>query len=367
MGTDNVRDVDAELRALRERIDAIDDEVLVALSRRAELALAVGRLKRKAGRSIYDPERERALLERMTAANPGPLGGEAVRLIYQRIIQACRNLESPPRVAFLGPQGTFSHQAALRFFGPGLELMPQPDLPDVAEAVARGEVDYGLLPVENSIEGAIGTSFDLVVEHDLTVVGELIQPVELYLVGNTTLDQVRTVYSHPQPLRQARRWLRGHVPRAALVPVVSTADAAARLHEPGAAAIVGPMALEDGQLQKLAGPIEDRPDNRTRFWVVARRPAEHPPAAPRKSSLMLVLKHESGTLARALGALAAAGVNLTQIASRPVPGQHWDYRFFLDVEGDVGDATVAAALRQLQSDGAYVRVLGVYSAGEAMP
>lgn len=352
-----------DLTPLRDDIDAIDKRLLEALSRRAEIALKIGQIKHRHGTPIYDPEREARVLAALANANSGPLSNGAIAAIFSQIIKACRNIEQRPRVAFLGPEGTFSHQAAIAYFGPETDISALPDFPDVAEAVARGEVEAGILPVENSTEGFIGTTFDLVLEHELAVIGEVIVPVELHLVANCPLGDIATVYSHAQPLKQARRWLRSHLPQAVHVPVESTAAAAARAaSEPNAAAIVGPMAIGTTKLPVLAGPIADNPNNRTRFWIVAREPRQ----VGDKSALMLVLPHAPGTLAQALGVFAQKGVNLTQIVSRPAPVQPWEYRFFVEMAANAYSDEAKAALRELAAAGIHVKVLGVFPPAEPM-
>ena len=346
---------------IRAEIDEIDGQLLERLSRRAELAVAIGHAKQALGRPIHDPGREAALLARLAEANPGPLSEAAVRGVFQAIVRACRNLEQPPRVACLGPLGTFSNQAALRQFGPGAEIMPQPDLPEVAEAVVRGEVDFGVLPVENSIEGIIGVSFDLVAEHGLHVVAERVLPIHLHLIGRGPLSAVRRVVSHPQPLRQARHWLRRHVPAAQLENAASTAEAAALANaDPAAAAVVGSLIVEQGQLPLLAGPIEDRPDNRTRFWIVARQATE----AGTRSALLVTLPHRPGSLAGALKVFAEGGINLRSITSRPATASPWEYRFFIDVDGNMQDPDHRPVLDALATVGAHIRLLGVYDSSE---
>ncbi len=346
---------------IRAEIDEIDGQLLERLSRRAELAVAIGPAKQALGRPIHDPGREAALLARLAGANPGPLPEAAIRSIFQSIVRACRNLEQPSRVACLGPVGTFSNQAALRHFGPGVDILPQPDLPEVAEAVVRGEVDFGILPVENSIEGVIGISFDLLAEHGLYVVAERVLPIHLHLIGQGPLSAVKRVISHPQPLRQARHWLRRHVPQAVLENAASTAEAAVlAAADPTAAAVVGSLIVEQGRLPVLAGPVEDRPDNRTRFWVVARRPAE----AGARSALLVTLPHRPGSLAGALEAFADGGINLRSITSRPATASPWEYRFFIDVDGNMQEPDRQPVLDALATAGAHIRLLGVYDSCE---
>lgn len=351
----------AALAPLREQIDALDQQLLAAINRRAAVALQIGEIKHRLGLPVYDPDREARVLANLRAKNPGPLSETAITAIYSQIIKACRSIEQPPRVAFLGPAGTFSHQAALDYFGPESEGRPLPDFPDVAEAVARGEVNAGVLPVENSTEGFIGTTFDLVVEHDLAVIGEIVVPVELYLIANCKLSEVKVVYSHAQPLRQARKWLRANVGDAAQIAVESTAAAAERAAaEKHAAAVVGPLTLGNSKLPVLAGPIADRPNNRTRFWVIGREPSKQGD----KSALMLVLPHEPGTLSKALGVFAKAGLNLTQIASRPDPVKPWEYRFFVELEANAYREPAKTVLRKLGAVGIHVRLLGVFAPAE---
>lgn len=353
----------AVLTPLREQIDAIDQQLLALMNHRAMLALQIGKVKHSQGLPVYDPQREARVLANLRAQNKGPLSETAIIAIYSQIIKACRSIEQPLRVAFLGPVGTFSHQAALDYFGPECEVKPLPDFADVAEAVARGETNAGVLPVENSTEGFIGTTFDLVVEHDLAVTGEIVVPVELYLIAGCKLSQVKVIYSHAQPLRQARKWLRANVGDAAQVAVESTAAAANRAAvEKYAAAVVGPLTLGNSKLPVLAGPIADRPNNRTRFWVLGRQPGKQ----GNKSALMLVLPHEPGTLSKALSVFAKAELNLTQIASRPDPVKSWEYRFFIEFEANAHQSPAKAVLRQLGAMGIHVRLLGVFTPAESV-
>jgi len=347
---------DEALDDSRREIDTIDAQLASLMQQRARLAQRIGEWKRAHDQPIYDPSREAAIEARL-AATAGPLDTDALVSVFKTLIKACRNLEAPSTVAFLGPQGTFSQLAAQHAAGGGAELMPCDGLGEAVDCVTRGRAELAVLPVENSTEGTVGETFDLLDAHPLYIRHEVVVPIRLSLIGPPRLEDVEVVYSHPQPLAQARDWLRRNLPGVQTVAAGSTADAARHVDgRTGAAALVGPLAVQQTHAHVLAERVEDRPDNRTRFWVVGREPV----CGGDRSSIVMTLAHRPGSLAQALGLLAEHGINLTSIVSRPAVGQPWQYRFFFDVEGDVERGPGAAALEALGQAGAHLRVLGVY-------
>lgn len=347
------------LAELRSKIDALDERVLKLLSERAELVHEVGELKRKSGEPYYAPEREEALLRRLVAANRGRLPESSLRSIYREILSAMRALEQQITVAYLGPRATFSHQAASSHFGSAVEFLPERTIGEVFEAVERGRAHYGVVPIENSVEGAVNATLDRFIETNARICAQIYLPVKLDLLGRGPLSAVRKVYSHPQPFGQCRRWLSEHLPSAECVEVASTARAAElAADEEGAAAIASAMAAEVFSLPVLAPSIQDAPDNLTRFFVVGPRSAA--PSGADKTSVMFAVKDQPGALARALEPFEKAGISLTRIESRPSKRRPWEYFFFADFAGHAEDAAVRPALEALQSACAFTRILGSY-------
>jgi chorismate mutase/prephenate dehydratase len=345
---------------LRARIDQIDTEVAHLLNERARLALAIGEAKKATGRAVYDPNREKAVIERVLAASQGPFPEKTLSFIYREIISACRSLEEPTRVAYLGPEATFSHAAALRRFGSASTFLPQTDVLDIFREVERGNAAYGIVPIENSIEGAVPTTLDSFSESDLVIVGEVYLEVSQNLLAKESdLGAVKVVYSHPQGIAQCRNWLRKNLPHARLDTVSSTAEAARMAaNQPGVAAVGSLGAAEFYGLRVLAKSIEDIPNNVTRFFVIGRESAPVP-AAP-KTSLLATLKDEPGVLFRVLEPLAKRGVNMTKIESRPLKRRPWEYRFFIDVDGAPDAEPLSSAIAEMRSACMELRILGTY-------
>jgi chorismate mutase/prephenate dehydratase len=353
-------DFQGELKKLREAIDRIDERLLSLINERAEIARRIGELKGKNAEAIFDPEREEEILKRLEGANPGPLRPQEVRGVFARIIQICRGMESSGRVAYLGPEGTFSHLALLKGFGAGVKAVPARELPEIAELLAGGEVDLALFPVENSTEGIVGSSYDLIVEHRFRIVQEIILPVHIYIIGRVELKRARRLYSHPQPFRQGYRFIARNLPGVEWVETRSSAEAKERLkQDPEGVALVSPLIAESGEFPILAGPIETQRENETRFWVVDRGEGEAGTPGE-KTTLYFVLAHRPGTLARFLNKLARARINLTAITSRPYPGRSWEYRFFVDLEGDARREPIRSLLPALERLTVELKVLGSY-------
>ncbi len=348
----------------REQIDAIDLQILGLLNQRARHALAIARFKGAGNLPEFAPEREKAVLKGIIEANRGPLPDAALKVIFTEVISACRSLQRPLKVAFLGPEATFSHQAVLQHFGSSCELAPQATIIDVFDEVERGHSQVGVVPVENSSEGGVSVTLDQLLASGLKVCGEVYSRVsQMLMAGGGSLEEVRKVYSHPQALSQCRAWLRRNLPKAALLEASSTAAAARQtLEEPGAAAVGGELTARHYGLHILAKEIQDNPLNTTRFFVLCREAC--PPTGGDKTSIIFVAAHKPGSLYDALGYLSERGLNLTRIESRPTKDRPWEYAFFVDFEGHQSDPSVAEALAELAANVDSLKVLGSYPQGE---
>ncbi|HEU0186676.1 MAG TPA: prephenate dehydratase [Gallionellaceae bacterium] len=347
-----------ELKKLRVQIDAIDDELLRLFNQRAALAQQVGHAKK--GGVVLRPEREAQILQRLVAANAGPLPAESIATLFTEIMSHCRALEAPLSVAYLGPQGTFSEEAALRRFGSAISGQPCDSFDEVFRAVESGRASYGVVPVENSSEGAVGHNLDLLLQTSLKVCGEIDLPVHQCLLSSASMEKIHTVFSHPQSLGQCHDWLNAHLPKAARQPVSSNAEAArlAAEHPRNSAAIAGRLAGERFAVPVLAESIEDDPRNTTRFLVLGKQ--EVAPSGRDKTSLVMSAPNRPGAVHDLLSPLAKHGVSMTKLESRPARAGLWEYVFFLDIEGHLGDKKVAAALDELKQVAAFVKVLGSY-------
>lgn len=352
------------LNDLRKEIDQIDAQVLDLLSRRAEIVQEVGHHKTRARSHYFTPEREQTVFKRLTALNKGPLDAAAVRAIYREIISACRALEKPLTVGYLGPAGTFSHQAAINRFGSSSVLTPVETIPDIFTQVERGECDYGIVPVENSLSGVIPETLDTFMQTNLRIVSELYVPIVHNLATRCkALEEVRRVYSKTEPFAQCRQWLRSHLPGAEQVEVSSTARAAQMAAaEEGAAALCPALAAELNDLPILVAHTEDNPSNRTRFLALGYNEPE--PTGRDKTSLMFSVHHRAGELFRAMAAFEKYDVNLTMIESRPAKVAAWEYIFYMDVQGHLRDTNVSKAVNQLREHALFVTALGSYPAAE---
>lgn len=347
------------LDSLRAAIDGVDNRILDLLRERAELVDQVGKIKEQSGESYYAPEREEALLQRLVAANRSRLPESSLRAIYREILSSMRALEQTITVAYLGPRTTFSHQAAVTHFGHAVQLQPERTIGEVFEAVERGRAHYGVVPIENSQEGSVNATLDRFMDTDAKICAQVFLPVELNLLGAGPLENVRKVYSHPQPFGQCRGWLAEHLPAAECIEVSSTARAAElAAAEKDAAAIAGSMAGEEFGLPVLAPSIQDAASNVTRFFVVGKKSAR--PSGRDKTSAMFAVKDQPGALAKALEPFEKAGISLTRIESRPSKRQAWEYYFFADFAGHAEDSGVAQALGELGKVCAFTRILGSY-------
>ena len=351
-----------ELKAIREQIDALDLELQALINRRASLAQEVARIKLAAGGEavFYRPEREAQILRTVQARNEGPLPGEEMARLFREIMSACLALEQPMRIAFFGPEGSFTQAAALKQFGHSVTTTPLATIDEVFREVEAGGANYGVVPVENSTEGVVNHTVDRLVNSSLRICGEVQLRIHQHLMGDVeSLQKVTRVYSHSQSLAQCRKWLDAHLPNVERVSVSNNAEAA-RLaaQEPGTVAVAGETAAELYGLPILVANIEDQPDNTTRFLVLGTE--EVPASGEDKTSLLISARNEPGALFHLIEPLARAGVSMTRIESRPSRRGMWDYVFFVDIEGHLSDAVVAKALETLEREASLFRILGSY-------
>jgi chorismate mutase / prephenate dehydratase len=356
------------LAELRTSIDQVDGELLALLNRRAALANEVGDLKRMEGSPVFRPEREAQVINGLQAANPGPLRDDNIAHVWREIMSACRALEAPQRVAFLGPAGTFSEQAAIQFFGSSIEKVPCVSIDEVFRATAAGTAEYGVVPVENSTEGVVARSLDLFLQTPLHVVGETSLLVRHNLLRTTpSLDGIQVVLAHPQALAQCQGWLNNHLPDAERRAVSSNAEGA-RLAatNPKWAAIASERAGTEFGLHTAAHAIQDDAFNRTRFAVVCLPQTLAAPEASGKDcvSLIVSVPNQPGAVHDILVPLKKHGVSMTRFESRPARSGQWEYYFYIDLQGHPSQPNVAAALEDLQSLCAFYKVLGTYPLGE---
>jgi len=351
--------VSSELDKLRKEIDRIDDELLGALERRAGVVQKVGALKGKA--PAYRPEREAEILRRM-ASSSKVISKEGTAAVFREIISACRGLEEAIRVAYLGPEGTFSEQAVRKHFGAAVEASPQASVDDAFRSAESGATQFTVVPVENSTDGVVGRTLDLLTSTPLRICGEIELRVQQNLLSKgKALKGIKRVYSHSQSLAQCNGWLGKNLPGAARIPVASNAEAAQRAaKEKGAAAIAGLLAGSRYRLNVLARSIEDSPDNTTRFLVLGQ--IDPAPTGKDRTSLVMSAENRPGAVHGLLTPLAEHKVSMTRIESRPLRTRAslWEYFFFIDVEGHAKDAAVARAIDGLRQKAPFFKVLGSY-------
>lgn len=344
---------------LRVRLDAVDSKLLDLLRERAALAETVGHYKRNTGLPVYVPEREYEILGRIDRTDLGSFPPEAAKTIIREVISACRAIEELPRVAYLGPAGTFTEIAARKQFGSQVDLVPQADFAGIFEAVATGVTKFGVVPIENSTDGTIRDVLDLLARTRLTIVGETYVDVHHCLLSHGSIAQITRVFSKHTALEQCRIWLRTNLPHAERIAVASTAAGAEiAAGDPAAAAIAPSISAEVYNLPVRASNIEDRSDNRTRFFSLGFRMPE--PTGNDKTSLLLALQHRPGALVEALAIMRDHELNLTMIESRPSPNATFEYLFFIDFEGHRDHPRVSAALDELGRVAVMTQVLGSY-------
>ena len=353
-----------ELAPWRVKIDAIDCELLQLLQKRVECALAVGEIKKRNHWPLHDPAREKLIYEKLRARQTeigGDLPASAITAIYREIISACRAAEHPVSLAFLGPAGTNTQEAAAQFFGNAVEGLPCANPDEVCRAVAAGTVQYGVLAIENSIHGMVSPTLDLLADAPLSIIAEVELLIHHCLLANCDLERITRVYSHEQALAQCRGWLQAHLPDATLIPVPSTARGAEiAASEAGAASISAAIAANIYGLQIAARNIEDMAGNKTRFWVVGSPDKAAPPSGRDKTSLTFLTPHNPGALVEVLGVFSRHDVNIAMLQSRPSRQAAWEYRFFADLAGHRDDPNLSQALEELREHTVSYKIIGSY-------
>jgi chorismate mutase / prephenate dehydratase len=356
------KDLQAKLQPLRETIDRLDREILALVNERARTAQAVGQHKHAHHEKgpVFRPEREAQVIRNLQEINPGPIGEQAIDAIWSQIISVCRGLEKEIRVAYLGPAGSFSEQAAFEFMGQDITGVPCPNFDEVFRCVESDGADVGIVPVENSTEGAVNRTLDLLLNSSLRIVGEHTIMIRHCLLTQTGSTQgVTRVLAHPQALAQCQNWLGLNLPGLSLEPVASNAQAAQLAsQDPTIAAIASDIAARAWDLHLVAQGIQDDPMNRTRFLAVGK--IDNLPSGHDKTSLILAVPNEAGAVYRMLAPLSQNGVSMTRFESRPARTGQWEYLFYVDIEGHRQDPQVAKSLDELQSSSAFFKVLGSY-------
>jgi chorismate mutase/prephenate dehydratase len=353
----------SELKNLRGEIDAIDEEILNLLNRRAGIVIEVARIKRQENTRFYSPEREKEILQRLISINKGPFPNSAIKPLFREILSASLSLEQPLKVAYFGPVATFTHLAAMRYFGSSAVLIPAEGIKDVFESVYSGQTEYGVVPVENSNEGVVSYTLDMFMDYDLKISGEVMLKISHNLLSRSgDKTKIRKIYSHPQPTAQCRKWLERNVPGIPILESTSTARAAEMASkEDDAAAIASEVAAKIYDLHFVERHIEDYKDNFTRFFVISWEPSKK--TGRDKTSIMFSTKDRPGALFTILEPFKQAKINLTKIESRPSKRKAWEYIFFVDMGGHMDDKKVRKAIEEVKEGCLYLKILGSYPAG----
>lgn len=348
------------LKDIRRKIDLTDKEILKSLNKRASLILAIAKIKKKKDLPIYTPSREKEVYEKLKALNKGPIEDKSLKAIYREIMSSALNLEKPMRVTYLGPKATFTQMAAIQKFGESVDYVECKSISDVFTEVERGRADYGVVPIENSIEGAVNHTLDMFIESELRICSEIYLSIRHHLLSNhKKLSSIKKVYSHQQVFAQCRMWLEKNLPNAKLSSCVSTTEAAVlAMSGKGRAAIASKLAAEEYSLRILARSIEDSSHNVTRFLIIGEQEAT--PSKDDKTSIVFSLKDKVGVLHDALVPFKKNGINLTKIESRPSKRRAWKYYFFVDLEGHIKMKKVEQALKKLEKTCKFFKILGSY-------
>ena len=347
------------LKNLRKKIDEIDKKIVNLLNKRAELTLGIGEIKSKKNRQIYAPDREKKVYENILKRNKGPLDKEAIKSIYREVMSASIALEKSVKVAYLGPTASFTHLASLKKFGSSIKYLSCDSIADVFSDVEKDRADYGVVPIENSTEGAVTYTLDMFVHSNLKICSEILLEISHNLLSNVPKDKIKKVYSNPQVFGQCRMWLKMNLPKTPLIEVSSTTEAAQKAkRSKDAAAIASEMAAKTYGLKIIAKSIEDNPNNVTRFLVIGKEEAL--PTGLDKTSIIFSVKDRPGALYEMLVPFKKNNINLTKIESRPSKIETWKYYFFLDLEGHGEDKKVKKAVSELEKNCLYLKILGSY-------
>lgn len=351
-----------DLKELRNKIDRIDEEILSLLNKRIEVAREIGSYKQKRRMDAYQPDREKEVYSRLLSLNKGLFPNKALKAVYREIMSASLVWEESLKVSYLGPEATFTHQAAQEKFGESATFIPSMSISGVFERVETGEANYGVVPVENSAEGVVTHTLDIFIDSDLKICSELVLKISHNLLSNNQLNEIRRVYYHPQSMAQSRIWLENNLPNVEYIEVSSTAEAAKRAaNEDGAAAIASLLAGRMYNLKVVIKGVEAGKENYTRFLVIGRDISA--PTGDDKTSILFSIKDRVGALHDMLVPFAENGVNLTKIESRPSKTKTWEYVFFLDLEGHVENKPVEVALSKLEKECLSLKILGSYPSG----
>jgi chorismate mutase/prephenate dehydratase len=352
-------DAPNDVSGWRREIDDLDEQIVNLANRRAQAAMAIGRLKNQSGQAVYVPNREQQVLEHIRQVNKGPLPDAVLVAIWRELMSGCIALEKPLKVGFLGPEGSFSHLAAIRKFGSATEYVPQSDIRSVFLEVARGQCHLGIVPVENSLGGAVIDTLDAFLDLDVKICGELILTIHHNLLANCGLREIKAVYSKPEVFAQCRTWLATQLKGVETISTASTAKAAELAsHEKGIAAIGSKLAAELYNLPVVCEHIEDNPNNFTRFLIISRNSAGR--TGNDKTAILFATAHRAGALVEVLDVFKKHKVNLTSIDSRPSGRQRWEYFFFVDAEGHTDDPDMAAAIQEAKQHCLLLSILGSF-------
>jgi chorismate mutase/prephenate dehydratase len=348
-----------QLDSLRLEIDSLDAQIVDLLNKRALVVVDIGKIKQQTKAPIYAPDREKIVLEKVRSLNRGPLPDRCLEAVYRELMSGSFALEKPLRIGFLGPAGTFSHAAALRKFGASVDYVPLSDIPSVFEEVVRGHIDYGLVPVENSLHGGVVDTLDAFLNSSARICAEVRITIHHYLLTKEPWESVRTIYSKPEIFSQCRKWLSAMGKDRNVQGVASSSKAAEMAAvEPGAAAIGTRIAGELNGLSVLYENIEDDPENETRFLVIGREPARR--TGDDKTAVMFTTAHKPGALAEVLDVFKENGINLTDIEKRPSKKVNWEYYFFIDAQAHAEDAGMKKAIEEAKKHCLQLTVLGTY-------
>ncbi|TYB32935.1 MAG: prephenate dehydratase [Flexistipes sinusarabici] len=352
------------LDELRQNIDAIDDEILQLLNKRAEYVIEVGKIKQKSNRPLYVPSREKAIYDRLVKKNPGPFPPNALRSVFREIISASLSLEEVQKISYLGPEGTFTHLAGIKHFGLSSKMISARSIPEVFEDVEKKRADYGVIPIENSLEGVVNHTLDMFMDSDLNICGEIFIEVNHNLMNKSgVFEDIKRIYSHPHAIAQCRNWLNNNVPHIQVFEVESTAKAAEMASKDSSAAAIGSeMAEIVYSLKVVHRGIEDFANNFTRFLIIGDVKPEK--TGNDKTSLVFSVTHEAGSLYSALKAFADSDINMTKIESRPSKLKTWEYVFYVDIDGHISDPMIKKAIDSFAWHVSFFKILGSYPKGE---
>ncbi len=350
----------ASINTLRKKVDRIDQQILGLLNDRSRTVVKIGKIKQENHKEVFAPEREKALLDRLTKNNRGPFPVHAIRAVFREILSASRALQSPLKASFLGPEASFTHVAALKYFGRSTDLVPEGSISKVFDAVDHERTAYGVIPIENSTEGIVGAALDGFIDSNLKILGEITLPISHHLLSRASnLSSIKRIYSHPQATAQCQNWLEENLPGVPVFEAESTARAAERAaQERHTAGIAGEQAAELYGLKIVRRHIEDNPNNMTRFLAIGKKsPAR---SGHDKTSVLFSVKDEVGILYRMLEPFHQNRINLTKIESRPLKKKAWEYIFFLDMDGHAEEKKLKAAVAALEKRCLFMKILGSY-------